>query len=182
MKEVRQKALTPSSQGNAVQLFQHRNTSSVNTPMFSSCAVFQASLFFRNTMMSDKKTVPELKEASMKPFLLLRGKRQQTKDKAGSRGNALRGRRSLTNSLTSTLFKSYSSVTAWTKCFLALTQHTGLQRGSVDNAGLLHNSKCKWVDIMAMYVWRVAVKHTVTACILSQVNTTEMHRAVSLYL
>lgn len=98
VKQVRQRALTSSSQGNAVQLCLHRNVSSVNTPMFSFCVVFQASLFFRNTMMSDKKIVEELKEASMKPFLLLRGKRQHRKDKAGSR-NALRGRRSLTDTV-----------------------------------------------------------------------------------
>lgn len=59
---------------------------------------FQAPLFFRNTMMSDKKTLRELKEASKKPFLLLRGKRQH-RNKAGSRGNVLRGRRSLTDTV-----------------------------------------------------------------------------------
>lgn len=68
------------------------------------------------------------------------------------------------------------------KYFLALTQNTVFHRGSVQNAGLLHNSKCKWADLMAADVWRVAVKHTVTACTLSQVNTTEMHMAVNVYL
>jgi len=37
-------------------------------------------------MMSDKKTIAELKEASKKPFLLLRGKRQHGKDEAEAEG------------------------------------------------------------------------------------------------
>lgn len=76
-----------------------KHENSVNTPILSFYVVFQAALFFRNTMMSDKKTVEELKEPSKKPFLLLRGERQHRKDKAGSRGNVLRGRRSLTDTV-----------------------------------------------------------------------------------
>lgn len=37
-------------------------------------------------MMSDKKTVKELKEASKKPFPLLRGERQHGEDKAEAEG------------------------------------------------------------------------------------------------
>lgn len=103
MKQVRYKALTPSSQGDTVQLFLHRNTSSVSTPMFSFCVVFQAALFFRSTMMSDKKTVQELKKASMKPFLLLREKRQQKgqsrKQREGIEGQEKPDKYSLTSTL-----------------------------------------------------------------------------------
>jgi len=40
---------------------------SANIPVLSFYVVFQASLFFRNTMMSDKEMVRQVKEASTKP-------------------------------------------------------------------------------------------------------------------
>lgn len=55
-------------------------------------------MFFRNTMMSDKKTVKELKEASKKPFLLLREDNTQ-EGQGRSGGNALSGRKSLTDTV-----------------------------------------------------------------------------------
>lgn len=102
-------------------------------------------------------------------------------DTAGTREKILRGCKNLTE-FDKYPVKRYSSDAVWIGYFLAQTQNTAIHRGLVHKAGTLHNLKCKWIDLRAMYVQGVAVKHTVTTCILSQVNTTEMHIAVRVYL
>lgn len=49
----------------SVLVYIHEN--SANIPILSFHVFFQASLFFRNTMMFDKETVRQVKEAFTKP-------------------------------------------------------------------------------------------------------------------
>lgn len=71
----------------SVLVYIHEN--SANIPILSFHVFFQASLFFRNTMMFDKETVRQVKEASTKPTF--EGRETTYKGQAGSRGKFLRG-------------------------------------------------------------------------------------------
>lgn len=130
----------------SVLVYIHEN--SANIPILSFYVVFQASLFFRNTMMFDKETVRQVKEASTKPTF--EGRETTYKGQGRKQREISQGPLEAWQSLTSTLLKgiwcSLNRLFPSTK-----TEYSVTQRFS-HNAGLLHNSKCKWADLMAMYV------------------------------